>query len=227
MSKMPKLIAAAVGASMIAFAGVGHAATITGLYNTGVDDSHVALVGGNGLAELHYTIFSSTSPGFDGDAPQTFYTAPYAPNDGDSRWISLTGAGTPVNNTTVYRLTFDLSGLDHTGAAINGFWGVDNQGEILLNGASTGNALVGVVTGNFSSLHAFSINSGFQSGLNTLDFVVVDNGGVTALRVDGLSGEANVAGAIPEPATWAVLVMGFFSLGSALRTARRALPALV
>jgi hypothetical protein len=218
---MPKLIAAVAAASMIAFAGVGHTATITGLYNTGVDDSHVALVGGNGLTELHYTIFSSTSPGFDGAAPQTYYNGAYAPNDADSRWISLTGSGTPVNNTTIYRLTFDLSGLDHTGAAISGFWGVDNQGEILLNGASTGNALVGVVIGNFSSLHAFSITSGFVAGLNTLDFVVVDNGGVTALRVDGLSGEADVAGAIPEPSTWAMLLLGFFGLGTLLRSGRR------
>jgi hypothetical protein len=46
------------------------------------------------------------------------------------------------------------------------------------------------------------------AGLNTLDFVVVNDGGPTGLRVE-MSGDANT----PEPASLALLAAGLAGLG--------------
>lgn len=194
------------------------AATITGLFNTGTDGSNVALLGGNGLNDPHYAIFSSTSPGFAGNQAVTYKHPFYAPDDADSRWISLSNTGSPGSNTTVYRLVFSLAGLNAATAQISGSFGADNIGTILLNGANTG-----ISTASFFSLSGFNISSGFVAGLNTLDFSVVDQGAPTALRVDNLAGTADLAaiGGVPEPATWAMMLLGFFGLGGVLRNRRR------
>jgi hypothetical protein len=215
--------AAWIGAAVVALAASqAQAATITGLFNTGTDASNVALVGGNGIVDPHYQIVSSTSPGFAGQQAVTFQCC-YFPDDADSRWISLSANGNPGFNDTTYRLSFDLTGLDHTTAQLSGLWGSDNISFIHLNGVATGHT-----TGNFSFLSAFSISSGFVAGVNTLDFRVTDAGPPTALRVDNLTGTADLAQVgpgIPEPATWAMMLLGFFGMGSVVRRRRRDLAA--
>ncbi len=54
--------------------------------------------------------------------------------------------------------------------------------------------------------------------MNHLQFVVFDYGPPTALRVDDLQG---TAGAVPEPAAWALMIAGFGGVGAALRSNRR------
>jgi PEP-CTERM motif len=189
------------------------AASITGLFNTGTDASNLALVGGNGVIDPHYQILSSTSPGFAGNQAVTFQCC-YVANDADSRWIALSGNGSPGSNTTVYRTVFSLAGLNAATAQLSGTWGADNLGTIFLNGANTG-----ITVSNFSFLTSFSIGSGFVAGLNTLDFEIQDFGAPTAFRVDNLAGTADLAGAgaVPEPASWALMIAGFGLVGSALR----------
>jgi PEP-CTERM motif len=200
----------------LSLATAAQAAPILGLFNTGTNASNLALAGGDGVVDPHYVIQSSTSPGFAGSQAVTYFNGAYAPNDANSRWISLSANGSPGSNTTVYRTTFSLAGLDPTTAAITGLWGADNIGTIFLNGVSTG-----VTTSTFSSLTAFSITSGFVAGLNTLDFQVVDQGAPTALRVDDLVGTAReVSGAVPEPASWAMMLLGFGAAGMAIRRQR-------
>jgi hypothetical protein len=55
-----------------------------------------------------------------------------------------------------------------------------------------------------------------------LDFQVQDFGPPTALRVDNLQGTADLAGVggVPEPATWAMMLIGFGGLGAVLRRRR-------
>ena len=91
-----------------------------------------------------------------------------------------------------------------------------------LNGVSTG-----ITNGQFSFLTGFNIASGFQAGINHLDFEIQDFGAPTAFRVDDLAGTADLAtttpgGGVPEPAAWAMMLLGFFGLGSALRARRPA-----
>jgi hypothetical protein len=183
------------------------------LYNTGTDAVGDALAL-DGLVDSHYKIVASTHGSYVGNQAVTYRNPAWVANDADSRWISLTGNGTPVNGTTTYRLTFDLTGLDLSSVSISGLWGVDNNGWIKLNGVSTGNQLLGTVYSSFQALHAFTLTSGFVAGLNSLDFIVEDKGVVTGLRVDSLVGTAN---AVPEPASWALMLGGFAALGASLR----------
>lgn len=115
--------------------------------------------------------------------------------------------------TETFRTTFDLTGFDPTTASIDGLWGTDNVGvDILLNGVSLGISLPGVIVGNFSSLHAFTIASGFQSGVNTLDFVVFGDAPPSAFRAE-LSGAADTAAAVAEPGGLDLLGIGLVALG--------------
>lgn len=214
-------LAAALAAAAALTATSAQGATITGLFNTGVDSVGAALAGGDGVADSHWTILSSTSPGFAGQQAVTYDNGAYVPNDADSRWISLSSTGTPSFSTTTYRTTFDLSGFDVGTAELSGLFGGDNTTEILLNGAFTG-----FVTGNFAFLTPFTLTSGFVSGVNTFDVRVQDFGGPTAFRIDSIAGSAALAGsggpgAIPEPATWAMMLLGFFGMGTAIRSRRR------
>ena len=221
--KVMKKLTLAAAAALLVCAPVS-AQTIAGLFNTGTDSNNLALVGGDGVTDPHYLIAASTSPGFAGNQAVTYFNSAYAANDANSRWISISGTGNPGSNTTTYRLTFDLTGFDFLSALITGNWGVDNTGAILLNGSATSNTLPVFTAGNFSSLHAFSVNSGFVAGINTLDFVVTDLGAPTALRVDDISGTATLLaanGAVPEPGTWAMMLLGFGAIGFSMRHRRR------
>lgn len=190
---------------------------IPGLFNTGTNSSNVALSGGNGVTDPHYVIQASTSSGFAGNNAVTYFNGAYQPDDGDSRWISLSSTGSPGSNTTTYRLTFNLTGFDPSTASISGSWGADNFASMLLNGVDTGNELTDPL--NFMSLTSFTISSGFVSGINFLDLVVTDGGEPTAVRVDDLAGtaEATTNGSVPEPSTWAMMLLGFGAVGLVIR----------
>lgn len=87
----------------------------------------------------------------------------------------------------MYRVTIDLTGLDASTAFIAGQWSSDNEGTLLLNGATTGIRN----TAGFGTFSAFRVDSGFLSGTNTLDFRINNAGaGYTGLRVQGIRGGA-------------------------------------
>ena len=98
--------------------------------------------------------------------------------------------------------------------------------EIFLNGVTTGLVLGADVVSDttpFTALHAFSINSGFQAGLNTLAFKVIDGNTPHALRVDSLAGTADVAAeGVPEPTTLSLLGAGLLLLHFRRRRQRTA-----
>ncbi|MAU41040.1 MAG: hypothetical protein CMF31_05400 [Kordiimonas sp.] len=192
-----------------------NAVPITGLFNTGVDGSGNVLP--NGSLDPHYTVLEN------GNAPAVLLSSPhgtYIPNSASSKWVWQQSNGLPINVNRTFRLTFDLSGLDHTSANISGLWAVDNRGlDILINGNSTGNT-----NGGFRAYSPFSINSGFVAGINTLDFVTNDFGGLAAFRVDSIAGTANVLQPRPndrvnEPAGLALI--GLFALAGMAARRRR------
>ena len=226
------LAGAAVAAALLG-GPQAQSASIAGLFNTGTDGSNAALATFGGI-DTHYSIVSTTAPSFALGSAITYEHPAYIDGDADSHWISgasdgLTGSG---SSTTTYRLSFNLGALNPFTAQISGLWGTDNEGTIFLNGVNTGITLTGTIPGvldgadanNFTSLHSFSILSGFQAGVNTLDFVILDTGPPSALRVDNLAGTAANIG-VPEPTTWALMLLGFFGLGGALRSRRRTLAA--
>lgn len=204
-----------VAAASASFAGAAGAATVSGLYNTGLGANGAALAPGNGQTDANYTLVSGTIPGVVTGAPaQTYYNPAYVADTATSRWVSYSGSPFSGPGTFTVTTTFDLTGFNAATASLSGLWGVDNEGEIFLNGVSTGFALTGTVVENFNQLYAFTIGSGFVSGLNTLSVVVNDTGSPAAVRLDGLSLSAN---AVPEPASWMLLIAGFGMVGVAAR----------
>lgn len=190
---------------MLAVAMPAPAASIPGLYNTGVlNDGTVAT---SGSVDLHYTLHISPDPSFPG--PDAIVADPIAAgywlgNSTTSRWIAPaqnqgypSGAANHATGNYTYRLTFDLTGLDPATAQVTGSWAADNTGlGIWLNGVSTG-----YTTPSYNTLTAFTLSSGFVAGINTLDFVVEEfassGANPTGLRVEGLAGTATV---VPAPA---------------------------
>ena len=85
-------------------------------------------------------------------------------------------------------------------ASISGYWAVDDVGiDILLNGVSTGLT----TPAGFFALNPFTLNSGFVSGVNTLDFVAVDSyllGGFLVSSVQGVATPLNSStSSVPGP----------------------------
>ena len=167
---------------------------IPGLYNTGLDASGNR-IDTNGVTDPHYRV--------DGKAAVTFKHPAYYTMS-DSQWISEQGDGgygVPFVNgaaTLTYTLSFDLTGLDPTTAQISGTWGVDNAGEMYINGIKVPAGGPG-----FGGSTPFSITSGFKDGLNTITFAVTDYGPPAALIVSGISGTASKA--VPpawSPGSW-------------------------
>lgn len=214
-------VAVAAGLAVCVAGSAAHASTITTLFSTGVDSSHLALPGGS--LDPHYTVVEN------GNASAVVISPPlpgtYAPNTSTSTWVWQQSNGQPINVTRTFVTTFDLTGLDPTTAIIDGAWGTDNQGlAIKLNGVDTGVApLLGVVVDNFNHLHDFTISSGFVAGLNTLEFVIEDNGSVGAFRAD-LTGTADLAaiGAVPLPAALPLFAGGLGVIGLFARGRKRA-----
>lgn len=160
---------------------------IPGIFNTGVDGSNQLLA--DGEIDLHYILVSSDDAEYKG--PDTYIPSSnvwpmgsWFPNGPESKWIAPRFDAEKFNaqGHYVYRLTFDLTAFDYKTAQIAGFWSTDNNGvDILINQMSTGfqtpyEAFYGVAP--------FYINSGFQPGRNSIDFIVYNGFAPTGLRVE-------------------------------------------
>ena len=201
-----------------------HASTVA-LFNTGVDASGVSRADGSS-ADLHYTLTDTSSGNalatIVGTSTGGFPIGPWLADNSISAWIAplIQGAGRfgGVNGATYdYQTTFDLTGFNPATASIAGQWSTDDQGiDILINGVSTGQA---TPLASYASWTAFSINSGFISGVNTLDFVVYNAlsdccGYPTGYDPTGLRVElTGAAVATPLPATWTTMLVGLGLFG--------------
>lgn len=183
---------------------------VPGIFNTGVDDNKAALP--DGAVDPHYVlIVNADSASIDALVENSgafpIVAGPWVANTSGSKWIGprfdTSGAAglAQGNGTYVYRLTFDLSGLDLATVVITGGWAVDNTGlGIRVNGADTGV----VNNSGFGGLTPFTLsvaNATFVDGLNTLDFVVQNAdavAGYTGLYVGNLRGTAELPGTPPS-----------------------------
>lgn len=183
------------------------AVPIPGLYNTGINDLGTPLA--LGVSDDHY-IMTGPIPGAVAVSKHGLWTTAPA----GSVWIAPTNGNVsdPGGNYD-YILTFDLTGLDPTSATVQGQWATDNDSEIFLNGVNTGNTrgLWG-----FTTLLDFTLSSGFVSGINTLEFRVINVPSTalnpTGLLVANLHGETTTATvAETGPGLWLIASLLFAS----------------
>ena len=187
------------------------------IFSTGVDSSGSPLT--PGTVDSHYALVSAPS-GVTLTAIATSPNGAWTPNTSTADWISpgSSGGTSFPPGTYDYQTTFDLTGLDPTTAQLSGKWTSDNNGWIDLNGVMTG---VTSAFAGFGSLSSFSITSGFQPGLNTLDFVIVNGSdsfsptGVIADISGTATASSSVSGpsAVPEPSSLSMFILGGGLLG--------------
>ena len=198
------------------------ASPIPSLYNTGF--------GAGGVDSNYSLIVNAQTPGNTSAyiAPDDTwpvsgtYVRPWVANSTTSKWITpqlIPDTGYPgyVSNTPgsyTYETTFNLTGFNPGTVSITGKWWTDNyRGSILLNGVSIYSPVANEPFGG-QSYNTFTISSGFQAGVNTLDFVVQNElnyagyGDPSGLRVEFTSSDAT-----PVPLPPAVLLLGSGLLG--------------
>lgn len=213
-----------LGVVILCFVQLVHAVPISGLYNTGVNDSGIGLP--IGAKDTHYKLEGPDFPLGDANVvapyfPSSAWTAPF--NSTQAQWISSTGtndAGGPQGDQSYdYKFTtsFDLTGLDPTTAKIDLTFASDNQSFFYINGVQQNPSLMG----DFHSLTDISLTSGFIDGINELR-IIVDNGAASAfgnpmgLLITSIAGDAEVKNStVPEPGT--LMLFGIGLAGLSLR----------
>ena len=207
----------------LAFCATANALPITDLYNTGVNDSGVAL--GPGVSDPHYVLSSQPASGslIATTVPNGFPIPPWIANSATSGWIgpNTPQAFGPVGLYT-YQTTFTLPALaDLSTVLVGGLYAVDNVAiDIVINGVSVG---TGQLSTGFRSYTPFTISSNFALGLNTLAFVLENlpsGDNPTGLRVDSIQGSYEERqNTIPEPST--LLLVGIAAIGFGIQARRR------
>ncbi len=94
----------------------------------------------------------------------------------------------------------------------------DGGGSLFQTFANSGN--LEVTPGSYSPLDAFSAFNGMSAN-GDWTLTVSDNAGGDQGSLGGFTLNVNSIGAVPEPATWALLLLGFFGIGGMMRAKRR------
>jgi len=209
---------------------------IPGLYNTGVNnDGSLAT---QGVADPHYWLVANpqggSGPYVTNQASWQLAGGGWAADTATSQWISphmlYVNSGTATTDAVgnyTYQTTFNLGAqFDPSTATIAGQYFVDNAVlEIDLNGVNTDNPGRPSGSGNTQNLGSFAINSGFVTGINTLDFIVDNTGGITSnpsgIEIENMTGAAVDPPVVPEPASLGLMTVAVVGLASRRRLSRQ------
>ena len=175
--------------------------TIT-FYNTGEAADGSALAAG--ASDPHYSLVSNPS-GSTETAVATQRNGAWVASSAGSGWISPGASGNSswASGSYTYETSIDLTGYNASTALLTGTLAADDSVAIYLNHSATA---AFIATNGFASTASFSV-SGFQGGVNVIDFVVVNQSGPSGLLVNGTFTAQPVTIAAPEPASF-ILVAG-------------------
>ncbi len=158
--------------------GTGYVAGGAGLAHPGTTDGNFKLVSCPSGPCANQPYVTQTGIAFPG---------PWVPNTDTAQWIgpAMGGMETGIDPVGVYdyRETFDLTGFDLATVRVTGEFASDNGAILELNGVP-----VGFGSAGFDTWTPLLMNSGFQPGVNTLDFLVTND----------LNGYFNPSGLIVE-----------------------------
>ena len=192
---------------------LGTVSTQAGTLNlsTGLDASNTLITLGNTL-DAHWTVdqFSGgTAPAKVVDATNADSGFPYwSPNGPNSSWITIDPNTTHNDPFALvaysYYRTFNLTASEVATAAISGVWGIDDGGNLKLNGNTLSS-----VPNDYSATTSFSAAAGsglFVAGVNTLKITMTSSDNfLEAVRLEGtLTGVSSV----PEPSTLLLAICG-------------------
>ena len=204
LSLLPLLGTSSAFADAITFFNTGVSANGT-LLSAGTSDSHYNLIyNPDGASE----IATATTP-----------NSAWVSNTRSAGWISPGASGNTAWNAGyyAYEATLNLTGYDPATAVLTGALAADDAVFVYLNHSASPL----IISSGFSSLSAFTINSGFVSGLNYVDFLVVNNSGPTGLLVANTSAtataNATATALAPEPAALLLVATGILVAGMVIR----------
>ncbi|PZR00665.1 MAG: hypothetical protein DI533_09020 [Cereibacter sphaeroides] len=143
------------------------------------------------------------------------------------------GATTPASNwvwandplveygQVIFTFAFDLTGFNAASATLSGLWGVDNLGEVFLNGTRVSWLDFGYSA--FDSLTAFDgTGATFNAGLNELTFFAINAGGPGAFRASVTVSADPIPAAVPLPAALPLLAGAVAAVGFVARRRKAA-----
>ena len=180
--------------------------------STGLDASNTLITIGN-APDAHWTvdqISGGTAPArvvTAADADGLYIGSYWAVNGPSSNWIAI-DATTTANDPFAplpysYYRTFTLTPADLATATISGVWGIDDGGDLKLNGN-----IVSSLVNDYTASTPFLVPSGssfFVPGLNTLT--------ITMNFSDNYADAVRLQGTLtPEPSTLALLGMSVLGL---------------
>jgi hypothetical protein len=211
VSVLTMLVALSAGAAgaQTPPANTGAAANVNGLFQDAL--WQVSINGGATWSQA-YQVQGPPSP-------------PWLPNTSAYSWISATSSGSGGGGNYLFRTMFDLTGYDPTTAVMTFQCAIDNYPDAnsyysLNGGAPGGNC--GNTFNNYQFAGVNSVNGGFVSGINTIQFHFVGDGTTDGLVVGDMTLSARAVTATPEPASMVLVATGLLGVFGVARRRRSA-----
>ena len=240
-----RLAAFTAAVALLALAGAAQAATLTHAYDFNTDGQVTDSVGVSNAALLNGATVSGGVLNLDGVAARADFADYLIPGGTGAYSVYLRVAGAPNTGTHTEIISQGFSGNGfYIGTAPGGgirltdghtFTGVPYPTDGLFHEFLLTNSLAGMTF----SIDGTTVFTGTQYAISLAGtptrlggqfnpYAEYFNGQIDTLKIfDGVAtlADANGAGTVPEPASWAMMIVGFGLAGGALRRRARTLAA--